>query len=70
MIFYAEIVKIYVMLLSPTVYYVMLRFIELIIITNIDQYFFNAVAERNSKTFIKDFMNEEDVGDKPEKEDE
>ena len=66
MVFYSEAIKICVLLLSPDINMVLIRFIELAIISEIDKYFFNAVSERNAKDFITQFMNEEDVGDKPE----
>lgn len=63
MVFYSEVIKIYVLLLSPDENTVLIRFIELAIISEIDNYFFNAVSERNTKDFITQFMNEEPVCD-------
>ena len=40
---------------------VLLRFIGLAVIASIDDYFYHAISERNSKEFVNKFWNEENV---------
>ena len=43
---------------SPNIEYVIIRFVGLAVIANIDDYFYNALAERESKEFISKYFNE------------
>ena len=68
MVFYFEAVKIYALLQSPDAETVIFRFVAMAIIIKMDDYFYYAISERNSKEFIQKFWNEEELCEKDEDE--